>query len=203
MSTQRILLIDNYDSFVFNLYQLIGQVISRYNLNFELQVVRNDQLSFEQIVANNYSHIIIGPGPGSPDNEAYFGVCSRLILELGTTIPTLGICLGMQGICHYYGGQVIPAPQPMHGKISTLTHSGQDIFKNIPQNLEVMRYHSLICTDLPDCLDVIATSNDGITMALKHKQYPIYGVQFHPESFATECGEIMIKNFLDILPEAR
>ena len=196
LSPKPILLIDNYDSFVFNLYQLINQVIIKQKLNFELQVVRNDQLSFEQIVTNNYSHIVIGPGPGSPDNEAYFGVCSRLILELGIAIPTLGICLGMQGICHYYGGRVIPASQPMHGKISTLTHSSQDIFKNIPQDLEVMRYHSLICTDLPDCLEVIATANDATVMALKHQKYPITGVQFHPESFATECGEIMIRNFL-------
>jgi anthranilate synthase component II len=190
----KILIIDNYDSFTYNLFHIVPKDIPT-------TIIRNDQMTLDQIRSENYSHIIISPGPGSPDDLAYFGVCGSVILDLGQTIPVLGICLGMQGICHCFGGKVVRAKNKMHGKTSLIKHNSIGIFHNIPTPIMVMRYHSLVAEEssLPDCLEIVAKScDDGEIMGLKHKTLPIYGVQFHPESFATEFGSELINNFLKL-----
>jgi anthranilate synthase component 2 len=216
----KILIIDNYDSFTYNLYQYIGEVLTSEKSigtisTFEIIVKRNDEISLEQIRAEKPDRIIISPGPGSPDDDSYFGICAEVILQLGQTIPLLGVCLGMQGIAHVFGGKVVKAHVPMHGKISAITHNGKGMFRNIPNQLEVMRYHSLMAEaeSFPDCLaitalvgDVSAEEFDNMEriraggsfeiMGVQHRQYPIYGIQFHPESFATEGGKELIRNFL-------
>lgn len=213
----KVLIIDNYDSFTFNLYQYIGEVLTRKtaDLNgsqaFEVLVKRNDELTLEQIKALKPDRIIISPGPGSPENPDYFGVCRQVITELGQTTPLLGICLGMQGIAYAFGGEVVRAPVPMHGKTSDIQHSGTNVFKGLPQPLEIMRYHSLMVNpkNLPDCLEmtaVVSVNNHNLfdktitqtteIMGIKHNKYPIQGVQFHPESFASEAGMLMLSNFL-------
>ena len=213
-------IIDNYDSFTYNLYQYIGEVLTsekhhRNIDNFTITVKRNDEVSLDDIRQAKPDRIIISPGPGSPDNNDYFGICAQVIKELGKTIPVLGVCLGMQGIVHVFGGKVIKAHLPMHGKISAITHNNQGLFKNTPDQLEVMRYHSLMAdpTCLPDCLSVTALVGDIPAnefdnrekilaggefeiMGIQHNQYPIQGIQFHPESFATEGGKELIRNFL-------
>lgn len=216
----KVLIIDNYDSFTYNLYQFIGEILTteknRGSLNdFDITVERNDQIEFADIVAMAPDRIIISPGPGSPDDPRYFGVCADVIKELGKTTPLLGVCLGMQGIVHVFGGKVVKAPLPMHGKISPVTHDQQSVFKGVPDQLEVMRYHSLIADadSLPECLEVTATvgslnatdfeqrsrwnaAGEFELMGVKHRDYPIHGIQFHPESFATEGGKELIANFL-------
>ncbi|WP_443636070.1 anthranilate synthase component II [Candidatus Njordibacter sp. Uisw_058] len=201
-------LVDNYDSFTYNLYQYIGEVLTTAKLNnqigdFEVIVARNDQVTVADIEAAHTDRIIISPGPGSPEDESYFGVCAQVITELGPTIPLLGVCLGMQGIVHCFGGKVVKAFVPMHGKVSPISHDGMGIFKDIPDQLEVMRYHSLMAAaeSMPDCLALTAVvgdlgSDSYEIMAVKHKQFPIQGIQFHPESFATEGGKELMKNFL-------
>ena len=201
-------LVDNYDSFTYNLYQYIGEVLTTAKLNnqigdFEVIVARNDQVTVADIEAAHTDRIIISPGPGSPEDESYFGVCAQVITELGPTIPLLGVCLGMQGIVHCFGGKVVKAYVPMHGKVSPISHDGMGIFKDIPDQLEVMRYHSLMAAadSMPDCLALTAVvgdlgSDSYEIMAVKHKQFPIQGIQFHPESFATEGGKELMKNFL-------
>lgn len=216
----KVYIIDNYDSFTYNLYQYIGEILtSEKNRgtvdDFSITVKRNDEVTLEQIQADKPDRLIISPGPGSPDDEHYFGVCAQVIRELGQTIPLLGVCLGMQGIVHVFGGKVVKAPLPMHGKISPISHNGAGMFNNIPDQLEVMRYHSLMAeaVSFPDCLaltalvgefperefaniDRIHAGGDFEIMGIQHKQYPIYGIQFHPESFATEGGKELIRNFL-------
>ena len=201
-------LVDNYDSFTYNLYQYIGEVLTTAKLNnqigdFEVIVARNDQVTVADIEAAHTDRIIISPGPGSPEDQSYFGVCAQVITELGPTIPLLGVCLGMQGIVHCFGGKVVKAYVPMHGKVSPISHDGMGIFKDIPDQLEVMRYHSLMAAaeSMPDCLALTAVvgdlgSDSYEIMAVKHKQFPIQGIQFHPESFATEGGKELMKNFL-------
>ena len=201
-------LVDNYDSFTYNLYQYIGEVLTTAKLSnqigdFEVIVARNDQVTVADIEAAHTDRIIISPGPGSPEDESYFGVCAQVITELGPTIPLLGVCLGMQGIVHCFGGKVVKAYVPMHGKVSPISHDGMGIFKDIPDQLEVMRYHSLMAAaeSMPDCLVLTAVvgdlgSDSYEIMAVKHKQFPIQGIQFHPESFATEGGKELMKNFL-------
>ena len=201
-------LVDNYDSFTYNLYQYIGEVLTTAKLNnqigdFEVIVARNDQVTVADIEAAHTDRIIISPGPGSPEDESYFGVCAQVITELGPTIPLLGVCLGMQGIVHCFGGKVVKASVPMHGKVSPISHDGMGIFKDIPDQLEVMRYHSLMAAaeSMPDCRALTAVvgdlgSDSYEIMAVKHKQFPIQGIQFHPESFATEGGKELMKNFL-------
>lgn len=193
------LIIDNYDSFTYNLYQLAGEVLIEAGLNPTVEVVRNDTIACSQIRQRNYKRIIISPGPGDPSDKAYFGICGEAITTLSPDIPILGICLGLQGIAHFFGGKVVRAKKPLHGKVSLIKHDGQGIFSHLPQNLEVMRYHSLIASrvTLPDCLKISATSVDSDEiMGLRHKKYPTEGIQFHPESFATEGGKTMLKNFL-------
>ena len=216
----KVLIIDNYDSFTYNLYQYIGEILStakrRGRLDeFEVLVKRNDEISLAEVRNLNPDRIIISPGPGSPDDETYFGVCASVITELGPIIPLLGVCLGMQGIVHCFGGKVVLAPLPMHGKISPITHDGDSVFANVPDKLEVMRYHSLIAeaASLPECLRVTAAvgdlsaeqfddrsalqkAGDFELMGVRHRDYPIHGIQFHPESFATEGGKEMLENFI-------
>ena len=195
----KILIIDNYDSFTFNLYQYVGEIFVKKNQPFVLDVIRNNQITENEIKKRNYNKIIISPGPGNPSNPLYFGVCAKVLLEIGKKTPVLGVCLGMQGMAYHFGGKIIPAKQPMHGKISLIKHNGLGIFKDLPQNLEVMRYHSLTVEklSLPKSLKVTAISQDTKEiMGLHHTIYPIEGIQFHPESFATEGGKLMLSNFL-------
>lgn len=195
----KILIIDNYDSFTFNLYQYIGEILIGKNEKFILDVLRNDTITTKQITNRKYDKIIISPGPGDPSDSSYFGVCADVLTKIGRKIPVLGVCLGMQGMAYYFGGRVMNAKKPMHGKTSIIKHNEMGIFKGLPQKLEVMRYHSLIAEkkSLPNCLKITALSIDtGEIMGLRHTTYPIEGVQFHPESFATDGGKKILANFL-------
>ena len=195
----KILIIDNYDSFTYNLYQYVGEIMTAQQKAFTLDVVRNDELTIEEIQMRAYDRIIISPGPGDPRDEAYFGVCSDVLRTLAQKTPTLGVCLGMQGMAAVFGGNVVRAKSPMHGKTSVITHDGKGVFKGLPQGIEVMRYHSLIAEEssLPKELVISARANDSQEiMGLRHSAYPIEGVQFHPESFATEGGKMILENFL-------
>lgn len=187
-----ILLIDNYDSFAYNLYQLIGKI------NPDIKVIRNDELSVKEIEDLNPSHIIISPGPGTPDAA---GICEDVIEKLAPSIPILGICLGHQAICEVYGAKVTYAKELMHGKQSQIDIlSYANIFRNIKNKTKVARYHSLAATreSIPDCLEVLALSDDQEVMAVKHKKYEVYGLQFHPESILSEDGEEMLRNFFGL-----
>lgn len=187
---EMILLIDNYDSFSYNLYQLAGSV------NPDIKVVRNDELSIEEIKELDPSHIILSPGPGYPLNA---GVCEEVVLKLGGEIPILGVCLGHQAICEALGGKISHAKKLMHGKSSIVNISTDcKIFEGLNKIERVARYHSLIAVNLPDCLSVTAEDDNGEIMAVAHKEKPIYGLQFHPESILTDSGEKMMRNFLEI-----
>ncbi len=190
----KIVILDNYDSFTYNLYQFIGEIFGK------ALVVRNNEKPFAEFKALEPDRIIISPGPGNPENPAYFGICKQVILELGPITPVLGVCLGHQGIIHAFGGRVVRAPQVMHGKASLVYHNGQGIFKGISSAFEGMRYHSLIGEreTLPACLEITATTQDGIIMGVQHKTYPIYGIQVHPESIGTPVGKQILKNFLNL-----
>lgn len=196
----KVLIIDNYDSFTFNLYQYVGEILSESGEKFALDVVRNDEITLAEIKKRKYDRVIISPGPGDPRDKKYFGVCADVLTKIGKTTPVLGVCLGMQGMAHYFGGNVVRAQKPMHGKTSIIEHDGRGVFRGLPQKPEVMRYHSLIAEKetLPECLNVTATSLDtGEIMGLRHKTYPIEGIQFHPESFATEGGKQILANFIN------
>ena len=186
-----LLLIDNYDSFTYNLVHYIGE------LGPVCEVRRNDKITAKDALALKPKAIVLSPGPCTP-NEA--GVCLDLIKQAAGRIPILGVCLGHQSIGQAYGGKVIRAPLPMHGKLSTVTHDGKGIFKGLPKTFEVTRYHSLIVEPktLPDCLDITAQSDGGIVMGLQHKNDPVHGVQFHPESIASEHGHDLLANFLQL-----
>lgn len=198
----KVLLIDNYDSFTYNLYQYVGEILENLDKPFTFDVIRNDEKTLLEIEQEKYDRIIISPGPGDPKDREYFGVCSDVILELGKTTPILGVCLGMQGIAYYFGGKVVRAYLPKHGKTNTITHDEKGVFRGLPQEIEVMRYHSLVVeyNSIPNCLTITAqvlTEEAGIEiMGLRHKEYPIEGIQFHPESFATEGGKKMLENFI-------
>ncbi|KKW47915.1 MAG: Glutamine amidotransferase of anthranilate synthase [Candidatus Kaiserbacteria bacterium GW2011_GWA2_58_9] len=195
------LILDNYDSFTYNLYQYAGEILAAEGKPFTLDVVRNDALTLNEIKKRKYDRIIVSPGPGDPADKAYFGVCAEVITELGKKTPVLGVCLGMQGMAHYFGGRVVRAEKPMHGKTSTITHDWKGVFAGLPQHLEVMRYHSLVAEEksLPASLVVTSRSEDSREiMGLRHVEYPIEGIQFHPESFATQGGKEMLKNFLRV-----
>ena len=186
-----ILLVDNYDSFTYNLYQCLG------SLGAQVLVKRNDAISIGEVEKMKPERIVLSPGPGHPANPKDFGVCMD-ILQNETETPILGVCLGHQGIILRFGGKVVKN-KPMHGKTSMVEHSGKGIFEGVPSPVEVMRYHSLVGTDIQDCLEVTARSlDDGQVMAVQHKSLPIYGVQFHPESIMTQHGMRMLENFLKI-----
>ena len=185
-----ILLIDNYDSFSYNLYQYLGE------FETDIKVIRNDELTVEEIEKLNPDGIVLSPGPGRP-KEA--GVIEEVALRLGKKIPILGICLGHQGICEAFGGVVTYASRLMHGKTSVVRKTANcPIFDGIPDEFEVARYHSLAADEktLPECLEITALTTEGEIMAVQHKEYPIYGLQFHPESILTPEGKTMIQNFL-------
>lgn len=186
-----ILLIDNYDSFSYNLFQLIGEI------DENIKVIRNDELTPEEILELAPSHIIISPGPGKPRDA---GICEDLILKAAGKIPILGVCLGHQAICETFGATVTYAKQLMHGKKSTITTApGSVIFSGLDGDFEVARYHSLAAADngFPSELRVTARTNDGEIMAVEHEKFPIFGLQFHPESILTQHGKKMMKNFLE------
>ena len=183
-------LIDNYDSFTYNLFHYLGE------LGAEMVVHRNDQISVDDVIALNPEGIILSPGPCTP-NEA--GICLDLISAVAGTIPLFGVCLGHQSIGQAMGGKVIRAPYLMHGKISPVYNEGKGLFAGLPPKFDATRYHSLIVEreSLPDSLEVTAETDDGIIMGLSHKEYELHGVQFHPESIASQHGHDLLRNFLD------
>lgn len=191
-----ILLIDNYDSFSYNLVQLIGGILKEKSMKDNIKVIRNDELSIEEIKSLKPSHLILSPGPGRPADA---GVCEALIPEMMDTTPILGVCLGHQAICETFGAKITYAATLMHGKKSIINIKEDSIFAGLQGQIPVARYHSLVADkdSLPDCLDVLATSDDGEIMAVKHKEHLIYGFQFHPESVLTPDGKTMITNFLN------
>jgi anthranilate synthase/aminodeoxychorismate synthase-like glutamine amidotransferase len=184
-----ILVIDNYDSFTYNLVQYLGE------LGADLQVVRNDQTTVEAIEKQAPARIVISPGPKTP-SEA--GICLEVITTFSGQIPILGVCLGHQAIGQAFGGDVVRAPQLMHGKTSQIQHDGKTIFAGLPNPFPATRYHSLIVAreSLPDCLEVSASTSDGLIMGLRHKEMKVEGVQFHPESILTDAGKQLLGNFL-------
>ena len=187
-----ILLIDNYDSFSYNLYQLVG------SLDPDIRVVRNDELTVEEIGALRPAAILLSPGPGRPADA---GVCIEAVQKLGKTVPMLGVCLGHQAICEAFGATVSYAKELMHGKQSPAKlDTNCPLFRGCPETAPVARYHSLAAVKetMPDCLAVTAVTEDGEIMAVRHRQYPIYGVQFHPESIMTPDGKTMLKNFISL-----
>ena len=185
-----IFVLDNYDSFTYNLVQYLGE------LGAELQVHRNDKISVDEIAALRPDGIVISPGPCTP-NEA--GVSVELVTRLGPEIPLLGVCLGHQSIGQAFGGAVVRAPYIMHGKTSEIHHDNERVFAGLPNPFTATRYHSLIVQreKMPDCLEVVAQTDDGLVMGLRHREYPIQGVQFHPESILTDVGKNLLQNFLN------
>ena len=189
----RVIIIDNFDSFVYNLAQYVGK------LGAETLVYRNNEVTIDDVKRMKPDKIIISPGPGTPSNPVYFGICLELIRQLSVEIPTLGVCLGHQGIAYAFGGSIVPAKRLMHGKTSLIKHDADGIFKGVTNPLRATRYHSLVCDrkSFPRCLQVTAKSlDDNEIMGLKHHEYPIYGVQFHPESILTLEGMKIMKNFI-------
>jgi anthranilate synthase/aminodeoxychorismate synthase-like glutamine amidotransferase len=185
-----ILLIDNYDSFTYNLVQFLGQ------LGGKLEVVRNDQITLDQIAAKKPELIVISPGPGTPEDS---GICVDVIRRFAGQIPILGVCLGHQAIGYAFGGNVIRAPEIMHGKTSRIHHDNKTVFKDLPQDFVATRYHSLIVEEKSFPADLeISAKTDGIIMGLRHRTMPVEGVQFHPESVLTEVGMQLLKNFLEV-----
>lgn len=187
-----ILLIDNYDSFTYNIYQHIT------NLGHPVQIARNDRITLDEIAAGDYQAIIISPGPGTPADA---GISKAVITRFADRLPILGVCLGHQVIGEVFGGLIVRAPAPVHGKTSSVTHAGDGLYRGLPQPFIAGRYHSLILdrAGLPDCLAVTATSDDGLIMGIRHKHYPVEGVQFHPESVLTPDGGKLLANFLAAL----
>lgn len=188
-----LILIDNYDSFTYNLVQYFG------DLGEECNVYRNDQITVSNVIAQKPKGIVISPGPSDPNHA---GICLELVkLAAENDIPLFGVCLGHQAIAQAFGGTITQADTPMHGKTSEIKHNNAGVFNGLPSPLTITRYHSLVAEreSLPDCLKITAETDDGIIMGLSHKEKPIHGVQFHPESIATENGHNLLKNFIDIL----
>jgi anthranilate synthase component II len=184
-----LLLIDNYDSFTYNLFHYLGQ------LGAEVLVKRNDEIASAEALALKPEAIVLSPGPCTP-NEA--GICCDLIAKADGSVPILGVCLGHQSIGQVYGGKIVRAPTPMHGKLSTIHHTGKSVFRGLPNDFTATRYHSLtiLPESVPDCLEVTAVAEDGVIMGVMHKTHPVHGVQFHPESIASENGHALLQNFL-------
>ncbi|QDI88048.1 aminodeoxychorismate/anthranilate synthase component II [Candidatus Nitrosopumilus sp. SW] len=194
----KFLIIDNYDSFVYNIAQYLGE------LGVDCDVIRNDKITLKEIQEKNYDAIIISPGPGTPEDKKYFGVCSDVIKNMGSNTPILGVCLGHQGIIDAFGGKVTNAGCVRHGKTSPVEHVDSKLFKDVKNPFRATRYHSLVGdkTIIPEVLKVTATaSDDGEVMAIEHKDYLIQGVQFHPESIMTEDGKKILSNFIDQVKE--
>ncbi len=193
---KQILLIDNYDSFTYNLSHYVQE------LGSPIEVVRNDAVSVSDIeakkAAGTVDGIIISPGPATPDEA---GICLELVAKLGPSIPMLGVCLGHQSIAQAYGGKIIRAKKPMHGKTSMITHTSKSVFKGLSSPFEATRYHSLIVEreSLPDCFEITSEIEDGTIMGIAHKKHPLHGVQFHPESIASQYGHDVLRNFLELI----
>ena len=189
-----LLLIDNYDSFTYNLFHYLGQ------LGAEVVVKRNDELSAEDALAMRPEAIVLSPGPCTP-NEA--GICLSLIEKANGNVPILGVCLGHQSIGQIYGGKIVRAPEPMHGKVSRIHHTGKSVFRGLNNDFQATRYHSLTIApeSMPAALEITATSDDGVIQGVMHKTHPVHGVQFHPESIASENGHALLQNFLTIAKE--
>jgi anthranilate synthase component 2 len=186
-----ILLIDNYDSFTYNLFHYLGE------LGAEVRVRRNDDIAAAEALAMRPAGIVLSPGPCTP-NEA--GICLDLIKRADGTVPILGVCLGHQAIGQIYGGRIVRAPEPMHGKLSTIHHTGKSVFRGLNNDFQATRYHSLTIApeSMPAALEVTATSEDGVIQGVMHKTHPVHGVQFHPESIASENGHALLANFLAV-----
>ena len=182
-----IIVIDNYDSFTYNLVQYLGE------LGEELRVFRNDRITVEEIARLKPSHIVISPGPGVPQAA---GISEKVVECFHRTIPILGVSLGHQAIGEVFGGKVVRAPSLMHGKTSPILHDSKTLFRGLPQGFPATRYHSLMVTDIPQCLEVSAQTKDGIVMGLRHREYPAEGIQFHPESIMTIVGKQLLGNFV-------
>ena len=184
-----LLLIDNYDSFTYNLFHYLGQ------LGAEVLVKRNDELSAADALAIKPEAVVLSPGPCTP-NEA--GICLELIEKANGSVPILGVCLGHQSIGQVYGGRIVRAPVPMHGKLSRIHHNGRSVFRGLNNDFVATRYHSLTIAQetVPDCLEITALADDGVIMGVAHKTHPVHGVQFHPESIASENGHALLQNFL-------
>jgi anthranilate synthase component II len=190
----KFLIIDNYDSFVYNIAQILGE------LGVESDVIRNDKITLEQIAEKKYDAIIISPGPGTPEDKKYFGICSDVITKLGPTTPILGVCLGHQGIIHAFGGKVVNAGNVRHGKTSQIKHFDDSMFAGVQNPFRATRYHSLVGdkTVIPNVLKITAyAEDDGEIMGVSHKEYLIEGVQFHPESVLTSEGKKILANFIN------
>lgn len=189
-----LLLIDNYDSFTYNLFHYLGE------LGEDVRVARNDQIGVDEALSFKPHSIVISPGPCDPDRA---GICLDLITKAAGKVPLLGVCLGHQCIGQAYGGTIIRAPLPMHGKLSRIHHTGKSVFEGLEDGFEATRYHSLVVDrkTLPDALEITAETDDGIIMGLQHKTHPVHGVQFHPESIASENGHALLKNFLRLAKE--
>ena len=188
------LIIDNYDSFVYNLAQYTGK------LGAEPIVHRTNEITLSNVRKLKPDKIIISPGPGSPNDPKYFGISGEVLRQVSRETPTLGVCLGNQGIAWAFGGKVVPAKRLMHGKTSLIKHEQDGIFENVPNPLQATRYHSLVCDkkSLPKCLEITAESlDDHEIMGLRHREYPIYGIQFHPESILTPDGITIMRNFIE------
>jgi len=194
----KVLLVDNYDSFVHNLAHCLAKA------GADPVVVRNDRLDLDSI-RRDFQGVVISPGPGHPANQGDFGSCLELLQRVSPELPTLGVCLGHQGIAQAFGGAVARAPMPLHGKATAIVHDGEGVFKGLPSPITVGRYHSLCVLEdgLPPCIKITARSTDGTVMGLRHLQYPIEGVQFHPESVLTESGQGIVDNFVASLEGGR
>ncbi len=183
-----IIVIDNYDSFTYNLVQYLGE------MGHELRVFRNNRVTLEEIEAAKPTHIVISPGPGAPQNA---GISEQVVQMFHKKIPIFGVCLGHQAIGEVFGGKIVRAPSLMHGKTSPIFHDSRTIFRGLPQGFPATRYHSLVVTDVPACLEVSAQTKDGVVMGLRHRDYPTEGIQFHPESIMTVVGKQLLANFME------
>jgi anthranilate synthase/aminodeoxychorismate synthase-like glutamine amidotransferase len=190
-----ILLIDNYDSFTYNLYQYLGE------MGADLKVIRNDEMTADQALGLGPERIVISPGPGNPDQA---GISLEIIKKAAGRVPLLGVCLGHQSLGQVFGGSVVRAPKLMHGKTSQIHHDGRSIFAGVPVPFTATRYHSLVVQrdTVPDCLEISAWTDDGLVMGLRHKEHALEGVQFHPESILTNAGKDLLKNFLGLREKA-
>ncbi len=193
LAAARVVIIDNYDSFSYNLFQALGELTGE-----EARVFRNDRVSLAEVEACQPTHVVLSPGPGNPEEPSRFGVSMEVIRTLGARVPVLGVCLGHQGIAAAFGGRVVRAPEVRHGKTSLIHHDGSALFEGMPQPFEAMRYHSLVAerASVPAELEVTAWTEDGVVMALAHRTWPVLSVQFHPESVGTHSGTRLLGNFL-------